>query len=43
LKGERRKGRRRKAEIIKTILNEQKREEIKKRFKKRAEDIKRHG
>jgi hypothetical protein len=32
-----------KAEIIKTIRKEQGREEIKKRFKNRAEDIKREG
>lgn len=32
-----------KAEIIKTIRNEQGREEIKKRFKNRAEDIKGEG
>lgn len=31
------------AEIIKTIINDQGREEIKKRFKERAEDIKREG
>jgi hypothetical protein len=32
-----------KTEIIKTIINDQGREEIKKRFKQRAEDIKREG
>lgn len=31
------------AEIIKTIINDQRKEEIKKRFKQRAEDIKREG
>ena len=41
MKEERKRGR--KAEIIKTIVNEQGREEIKNGFKKSAEDIKRQG